>query len=70
MTNLTTTERRAARPRSSMTVDELLHCNIESARHQLGLARENLIEARRRVVALEGAVENWIEMAVLVGQAR
>ena len=53
-----------------MTVDELLHCNIESARHQLGLARENLIEARRRVVALEGAVENWIEMAVLVGQAR
>ncbi len=68
MIDLMTTERRAARPRSSMTVEELLHCNIESARNQLGIARENLIEARRRVVALEGAVDNWIEMATLAGQ--
>ena len=63
-----TTERRAARPRNPMTVEELLHCNIESARNQLGIARENLIDARRRVVALEGAVDNWIEMATLAGQ--
>ncbi len=68
MNDLITTERRVARPRSSMTVDELLRCNIESARHQLGAARENLIEARRRVVALEGAVENWFEMAQLAGR--
>jgi hypothetical protein len=68
MNDLITTERRSRRTRSSMTVDELLRSNIESARTQLGAARANLIEARRRVVALEGAVENWIEMAQLSAQ--
>ncbi len=68
MTDLITNERRTRPSRGSMTVDELLRGNIESARNQLGVARTSLIEARRRVVALEGAVENWIEMAQLAGQ--
>jgi len=63
MPTLTALDRRSCRRSDDLTTDELIRAHIDSAQRQLAAARENLIAARRRVVALETAVQNWGEMA-------
>jgi len=63
MSNSLTTDRRSTRLREDLTPRELLDAQVRSAQCQLAQAREALIAARRRVVELENAVANWIELS-------
>ncbi len=63
MNDLLTRDRRSSRLPESLSADQLLQAQVEIARCQLTGAREALIAARRRVVALEDAVENWQQLA-------
>jgi hypothetical protein len=62
-------DRRTCRLQGETTAEALLRANTESAARQLAQARENLIAARRRVVALEEAVENWLAMGQMAAAA-
>lgn len=68
MTDLLTRDRRVCPSGDELTPAELLRTNVQTAQRQLAEARESLISARRRVSALEKAVESWLEMAQLVAE--
>jgi len=63
MEQTTLTDRRGMRVPSDATAAELVDAQLGAAQRQLALARERLIASRRRVVALEDAVENWAHFA-------
>ena len=56
-------DRRGMRVAPDATPEDLVDAHLGAAERQLALAREHLIAARRRVVALEEAVANWTEFA-------
>jgi hypothetical protein len=56
-------DRRSTRVPADATPTELVDANLGAAERQLAIARERLIASRRRVVALEEAVENWKDFA-------
>ena len=63
MSTMAALDRRSCRRSDNLTPTELIRSHVDSAQRQLAAAREGLIAARRRVVALETAVQNWGEMA-------
>jgi phage shock protein A len=73
--SFTTTPLVAAERRQTVSNDEagpetLVQRHVDSARRQLAEAREQLKAARRRVVQLEDAVDNWERFAAEVRQRR
>ena len=56
-------ERRQTGAPESVSPEELIERQVENARRQLDNARETLKAARRRVVQLEGALDNWERFA-------
>jgi hypothetical protein len=56
-------ERRRLRVPTAATPEQLVDAHLGAAQRQLAIARDHLIAARRRVVALEEAVANWAEFA-------
>jgi phage shock protein A len=54
--------RRTAEPPPS-SPERLIERHVEDARRQLAEGREQLKQARRRVVQLEDAVANWERLA-------
>lgn len=56
-------DRRQTAAPPSVRPEVLVERHVENARRQLAEARERLKAARRRVVQLEDAVENWERFA-------
>ena len=65
MSTTATLDRRSSRLPDNANAEDLLRIHTDCARRQLAAARDQLIASRRRVVALETAVDNWVEMAQL-----
>ena len=68
MSSISVLDRRAPRQSPSATPLELVESHVKSAEWQLAVAREGLIEARRRVGALQDAVQNWQDFARMLGR--
>ena len=70
MEDLLNRDRRSQLIGDDLSPDQLLQSQIDIAQRQLAAARDDLIAARRRVVALETAVQNWHELATNRNQSR
>lgn len=69
MTTARVLERRGSRDTSNATAVELMKSQVSAAEHQLAIARDHLIAARRRVGALQDVVHTWKDFARLVDRA-
>jgi phage shock protein A len=65
-TPLVAAERRQTVNNDAVGPETLVQRHVDSARRQLAEAREQLKAARRRVVQLEDAVDNWERFAAEV----
>lgn len=57
------TDRRTPHPPPHASAADLVDAHVSAARSQLAVARDDLTDARRRVVQLEEAVANWVEFS-------